>query len=248
MLVTSLSATAAERGFYVGATASRVEQELDRNGGFLVPVLGFVPGPPLSGIIQRPPPTPIFVGDPSFVSIPSFGAAVLAQPDRVEVDDVDAGWSVTLGYRINEYLAAEVAYMDFGEASLTQSFDLAGVPPLLPPREYIQSYTFNVRGPAASLLGSYPVSTNWQVFARGGVLFADQEVKSAVTFTPAAGTGRFEQTFGDEVWLAGAGVQWSFAPRWTARLEYQRTGDLDSSTLAGESSIDQASLSVLFSL
>jgi hypothetical protein len=240
MLVTSLSSAAAERGFYVGATASRVEQDLEWSGG-LLPIAVFVPGPPVSGIIPRPLP-PIFVGNP-ISAVP-----VILQPDRVEVDDVDAGWSVALGYRINEYLAVELAYMDFGEASVTRHYELPGVPPLqLPPRDFVESNTVNVRGPAASVLGSFPLSTNWQVFLRGGVLFADREIESAVTFAPGA-TARNEQSFGDEVWLAGAGVQWSFAPRWTARLEYQSTGDMDGNRLAGESSIDQASLSVLFSL
>jgi opacity protein-like surface antigen len=56
-----------------------------------------------------------------------------------------------------------------------------------------------------------------------------------------------DRDFSDEVVMAGAGVQWSFAPRWAARLEYQRTDDLKYDN-TGESSIEQASLSVLFKL
>jgi hypothetical protein len=47
--------------------------------------------------------------------------------------------------------------------------------------------------------------------------------------------------------MAGAGVQWSFAKRWATRLEYQRTDDLKYDD-TGESTIDQASLSVVFKL
>lgn len=237
MLALLPAAQAAEPGFYVAATASRVEQELDRNAGF-VPIVVFAPG------------TPSFNPSPTFPLRPSDPVggvfAPFRTPDRVAVDDVDAGWSVALGYRVNQYLAAEVAYVDAGEASLTQYYSFGGLPGM-PPRESISSFDVNVRGPAVSVLGSYPVSTHWQVFVRGGVLFADQEVQSAITST-AGNIGRFEQTFSDEVLLAGAGVQWSFATRWAARLEYQRTDDLDENLLSGASRIDQASLSVLFSL
>jgi hypothetical protein len=54
--------------------------------------------------------------------------------------------------------------------------------------------------------------------------------------------------FSDEVVTVGAGVQWAFLPRWTARLDYQRTDDLKANEIMGESRIDQASLSVLFGL
>jgi hypothetical protein len=43
-------------------------------------------------------------------------------------------------------------------------------------------------------------------------------------------------------------VDWSFANRWEIRAEYQRTGELDSSLLAGESELERVSLSVLFRL
>jgi hypothetical protein len=238
------TAEAAEPGFYAAATAGRVEQELDQRVGTPVAVLAPDPFPqvPPPSFGLRPPPGPI-------TGIIGGGVFSPVQPIRTDVDDVDAGFSVALGYRVNQYLAAEVAYMDFGEGTVTQHYSLMGIPPLAPPREFVSTYNVHVRGPAVSVLGSYPVSTAWQVFVRGGVLFADQEVEVAATVVPTSGSPtRFEQTFSDEVLLAGAGVQWSFAPRWTARVEYQRTGDLERNILSGESSIDQASLSVLFSL
>ena len=64
-------------------------------------------------------------------------------------------------------------------------------------------------------------------------------------------THPFGGTANDEVGIAGAGVQWSFAARWAARLEYQITGDMTFDSLSlflSESSIDQTSLSVLFKL
>jgi OmpA-like transmembrane domain len=144
-----------------------------------------------------------------------------------EIDEVDAGFSATAGYRINRYLAAELTYADFGEYERIDRF--SGFDDI--------RYELGVHGLSVSLLGSLPLDERWELFVRGGVLFSDQEVNAP----------SLDQTYSDEVVIAGAGVQWSFASRWATRLEYQRTGDMKYDN-TGESSIDQASLSVLFKL
>lgn len=231
------AAEAAEPGFYIGATASRVEQDVE--GGIGGPLV-FGDLPPLGGFF--PPPafgTPIL--NPIIIPIsPPFAVSYPPLPDRVEVDDGQAGWSVTLGYRVNQYFAAELAYVDFGETEVTQYHTFASLLPR-PPLTAVTRYDMRVSGPAVSVLGSLPLGASWQVFLRGGVLFADQEIEYDVS-------GRLETTYGDEVLMAGAGVQWAFASRWTARLEYQLTDDLRQNPVAGESQLEQASLSVLFSL
>ena len=149
-------------------------------------------------------------------------------PKSVETDAIDTGFSATVGYRINRYLAAELSYTDFGEYESIERYSFG---------EF--RYQLGVAGPSLSVLGSLPLGEQWELFLRGGVLFADQEVR--------LGGSLSNREFSDEVVLAGAGVQWSFAPRWATRLEYQRTDDLKYDN-TGESSIDQASLSVVFEL
>jgi|SRR5687768_6040584 opacity protein-like surface antigen len=244
--VVSLSAevsAAGEPGFYVGATASRVEYDLDRNTTVTPPINTFLPPPtfvlpPTGGFFPMPPVTAIIIGGTAnFVAL---------RPDEVQVDDVDGGWSATLGYRINRYVAAEVTYADFGEASVDQRYRFATIPELPPFPDLTLDATVSVSGPSVAVLGSLPLGERWELFLRGGVLFADQEIKtrSAVGSSTAA----FAREFSDEVLTAAAGVQWAFAPRWTARLEYQRTDDLEAGDLNAENRIDAASLSVLFNL
>lgn len=199
------------RGFYVGVAASRVEQDAQGEGQMLVGV-----GPP-------------------------FGFVVQLRPDQVDADDTPAGWSVTLGYRVNEYLAAELAYYDFGEAHVEERYfpDIAPLPPQINVRSNIEAY-----GPGLSLLGSLPLTPSLSIFARGGVLFFDQEIERR------SGTLRINHRTGDEVWMAGAGAQWSFAPRWAVRVEYQLTDDIEvgrslPTGQAGTSKIEQATLGVL---
>jgi hypothetical protein len=238
--VVSLSAevsAAGEPGFYVGATASRVEYDLDPNSLITPPILTLIP-PPTGGFFPLPPVTGIIVGGAvNFVAL---------RPDEVQVDDVDGGWSATLGYRINRYVAAEVTYADFGEASLSERYRFATIPELPPIPDLTRNATVSVSGPSVAVLGSLPLSERWELFLRGGVLFADQEIKTRSAM--GASTAAFAREFSDEVLTAAAGVQWAFAPRWTARLEYQRTDDLEAGDLNAENSIDAASLSVLFNL
>jgi len=258
MFVVSLScevSEAADPGFYIGAAGARSEQTLDKRAGvgpapatFAAVPGGFIPIVEM-GPIRLPP--PIFTVP--VVPPPVFGvAAAVFLPAGLSADETDVGWNFSLGYRVNKYLAAEIAYVDSGEASLVERYlPAAGVAPFPTSiSEINRSYTVTSRGPALSVLGTLPLSSQWEVFVRGGVLFAKQEVEAS---TRAVGGSTIsprpiDRDFSDEVVTVGAGVQWAFQPRWTARLEYQRTDDLQSNEIMGESRIDQASLSVLFGL
>lgn len=230
---------AADPGFYVAAAGGRSEQRLDRRAG-VGPTPVLVLPPPLTGVaFPRLPPGSL---------PPAFGVVTTAaQPASLSADEADIGWNVALGYRVNKYLAAELSYMDSGKASLVERYRFMAVS--LPMPDIIRSYSVNTDGPAVSLFGSLPLGAQWEVFIRGGVLFASQEVEARVfSDGGTAGGSRIERDFSDEVVNLGAGVQWSFLPRWTARLEYQRTGDLQANEIMGASRLDQASISVLFGL
>ncbi|MFC4310764.1 outer membrane beta-barrel protein [Steroidobacter flavus] len=254
MFVISLGceiAEAADPGFYVGAAGGRSEQSLDKKAGVgPVPPVADATFTPVF-VVGRDPVAGIIVGNPGapiFSPVPVVAVYRLAE---LTADETDVGWNFSLGYRVNKYLAAELAYVDSGEASLVEHYRWnPSLPPVSDVSEITRSYSVTSRGPALSVLGSLPLGSQWEVFLRGGVLFAKQEVETRVnsvggTVAPGA---QIDRDFSDEVVTVGAGVQWAFLPRWTARLEYQRTDDLQSNEIMGESHIDQASLSVLFGL
>ena len=95
-------------------------------------------------------------------------------------------------------------------------------------------------GPALSLLGTLPMGENFELFLRGGAFFGSREIKT--------GFGALDAKFASTVWLAGAGVTWSFAKRWAIRAEYQQTGKFDESLVSGETELRRMSLSALFKL
>ncbi|WP_161965865.1 outer membrane beta-barrel protein [Steroidobacter cummioxidans] len=252
MFVISLSceiAEAADSGFYIGAAGGRSTQRLDKQAGVgPIPTATFTPPDPL--VPGAPYPR---LGEPpyTFLPFPVDGPAYrVLLPDGLSADETDVGWNVALGYRVNKYLAAELAYVDSGEASLVEHYRSVPSGSPVAVREITRSYTVTSSGPAVTVLGSLPLSSQWEVFVRGGVLFAEQEVETrtrAVSGSPIVAP-QVDRSFSDQVVTVGAGVQWAFLPRWTARLEYQRTDDLQANEIMGESRIDQASLSVLFGL
>jgi opacity protein-like surface antigen len=183
---------------------------------------------------------PKSIGTTVFVSFP-FSPGVHLDPDRVNVDSNGAAWSTGIGYRLNPYFAAEVEYIDFGSTDVSEHYSLG--PPLSPPlpAEITKSFSSKVTGPALSVLGSVHVNERMDVFLRAGALFADRKVENP-------DFPGFNDKFGSTVWLAGVGVNWSATNRWALRVEYQRTGKLDQTLIAGETELERVSLNALFAL
>lgn len=207
------AAQAAEQGFYVGVSAGQTDYDVAR-------------------------------GSPIFVQINSpFGGGVMSVwPESTRVEDDELSWTGTLGYRIHTYVAAELAYMSFGEADVRETYEIDAFGPFGASLTIDQRTRVKVSGPAISLLGILPLGAGWEVYLRAGVLFADQ--KNELIFPSSSQ----EMTFGSEEWLAGAGVQWTFARRWGLRLEYQRIDTIEANLRNGEMDLDQISLGATFAL
>ena len=162
-------------------------------------------------------------------------------PDSVDVDSGQLAWSAGLGYRINRYLSGEVEYIDFGTTDVVEHYVVPNIGFPIPYETFFDmNYSSNITGPALSLLGTLPIGENLELYLRGGALFSSRGYK--------AGFGALDEKFSDTVWLAGAGVKWSFAKRWAVRGEYQQTGETGESFASGKSDVKRMSLSVLFAL
>ena len=162
------------------------------------------------------------------------------EPDSVEVDSGDVAWSVGVGYRFTRYIAAEVEYLDLGTTDYTEHYTFDSPFPV-DSGQITHNYSSSMTGLSVSALGSLPVGKGFELFLRGGALFVDREVSIPL----ALGTG--DNTFGDTVWLGGAGVGWNPADRWSLLAEYQRTGEFGSTLSAGEAAAESLSLRVRFS-
>jgi opacity protein-like surface antigen len=171
----------------------------------------------------------------------SDGIAGRATFISMSTDDDDYGWSALLGYRVNPYFAGELTYIDFGSVDVTETY-MVSIPLLQTSFTMAKDFSLSFSGAALSVLGSLPLGEHLDVFARGGVLFADQEVDRGPYILPST------ETYRQEIWIAGVGLDWSFAPRWSLRLEYQRTDDVDANATSGESRLEHFALGVGFRL
>jgi opacity protein-like surface antigen len=205
-------------GFYLGAGGGAAKHDVS-NGGALGQII---------------------------VAFSGFGGveAVQAVPRAsLETDSDSTGWRGLAGYRFNRYLAAELEYLDFGSAEIHETYNIVfGFGPVPTVIAIEQDFTTDVSGPAVSALGKLPVGERFELFLRGGVLFVDSKVRLAQRFQPSS------NTYSDRVLLGGIGVDWNFAGRWSARLEYQRSQDIERNAEIGESHVELLSLGVLFKL
>jgi len=163
---------------------------------------------------------------------PPSSSIIYPVAESYENDD-DLGYSVTLGYRIHQYVAAELAYLQFGSV-IKDAYYLfpVGNITFLPKSEQAQ---YSIAGPALSALGILPIGDQWEAYVRVGVLSAE--------FTNDSLSRKISSS---EKWLAGAGVQWGFSAPLAVRLEYQRLETTEGNISIGDADVDQVSMSAVF--
>ena len=162
-------------------------------------------------------------------------------------DDESTGWRGLAGYRFTRYLAAELEYLDFGSSEIHETYVIDDFLPFPPaaPVNLEQDFATDVSGPAVSMLGKLPLGEQFELFVRAGVLFADSKVRTGQLRLPPAPTS---VTYSDRVLYGGVGLDWNFVGRWSARLEYQRSKDIEPNLEIAESHVELLSLGVLFKL
>jgi outer membrane immunogenic protein len=66
-------------------------------------------------------------------------------------------------------------------------------------------------------------ANNWLFYAKGGGGWVGVN-NFTLTNVPTGGSINFSNSNNNSGWLAGAGIEWGFAPNWTARIEYDFLG------------------------
>jgi opacity protein-like surface antigen len=174
------------------------------------------------------------------VSAPSSDNGIISVPSTSkDSDEKDRSIGALVGYRFNRYVAAEIGYADFGDAAVSEHYRLpedlfpVGAP------EITRNFTANISGPTLSALGIWPFRERFDVFLRAGLLFADQQVRVE---------NNKPENYADTVWVGGIGGDYQFSDRWSARLEYQRTDEIDAPQGGNSNRLTQVALSVIYRL
>jgi hypothetical protein len=159
------------------------------------------------------------------------------------LDDSDIGFGLQIGYRFNRYLAAEVGYVDLGEALYEAIMTVDDGVEIFPVEA---SFRIKSNGPTAAVLGMLPLGERFDAHARAGVYFADTQLRGRLRDIEFDQNVVHEQAkAGETEFFFGVGGAWNINDTYSLRVEYQRfldVGDDDS----GEGDVDLIGLSVLF--
>ena len=164
--------------------------------------------------------------------------------DRTSFEDSDMAFAIVTGYRLTSYLAFEGGFTNYGEVTYksraTGNYLLEGGTL----NTNIESKTsgFNI-----AVIGTLPLTRDWELFARGGVLFATNKIRLVVTatgqrFIPAPGSFDVSGTENTTETFAAIGISRRVFENYDLRLEYQRVFDAGTETAGGQADLNAALL------
>jgi len=142
------------------------------------------------------------------------GAGAMESDLGFEVFDESAtGWKVFGGYRFTRRIAAEIGYLDTGDAEAT----IEGT-----------DVTLGATGSHVSVVASFPVGETFAFHARAGIINWEAELE----IDDGEGGGTSDANGQDLYW--GAGGSFNFGETWSLRLEYEvpEIEDVDVSTIS----------------
>jgi hypothetical protein len=167
--------------------------------------------------------------------------------ERISFDDTDTAFGIAMGYRLNRYLALEAGYSRLGTVSYKSraTGDYPFDSGFLDTTIESQSSGFT-----ATVLGVWPLTRDWELFARAGMLFATNRLRlqfaaEGEEFIPAIGNGAadsFSQSTSDT--YAGVGISRRILEIYELRLEYHRVFDGGEAVTGGKGDLDAALLGV----
>jgi hypothetical protein len=164
--------------------------------------------------------------------------------EQTSFDDTDTAFAIVAGYRLTSYLAFEGGYTKYGH--VTYKSRAAGNYPL-------EGGTLNTNietetsGFDFAAIGTLPLTRDWELFARGGVLFASNKIRLVVNatgqqFIPAPGDFDVSATEDTTETFAAIGISRRLFEIYDLRLEYQRVFDAGAEAAGGQADLDAALL------
>lgn len=165
--------------------------------------------------------------------------------ETVAFDDTDTSFSLFAGYRLNSYLAFEGGYTRLGQ--VTYKSRSTGTFPM-DTGSVDTTFESETSGFTVSVLGTWPLTRNWELFARGGVLFATNSLTLSIrthqeVFVSSLST-EFSDSFskGSTDTYAALGISRRFFENYAVRLEYQRAFSTGLADTGGKGDLDAALL------
>ncbi|MET0533398.1 MAG: outer membrane beta-barrel protein [Steroidobacter sp.] len=154
------------------------------------------------------------------------------------LDDSFNGYGFYGGYRFNTHLAVEGGYFNLG--SFKHRSRAMGSIGGLPSNAQV-NFDGETSGITVAALGVWPMSYRWEIYGRGGVLFASNTASIYYADIQGPVPGEFSENSVDM--LAGIGTSFTFLEIYDLRLEFQRVFDAGDESV-GEGDADTISLGI----
>lgn len=160
-------------------------------------------------------------------------------PATSSLDDTGGSWNVQVGYRFIPWVAAEVGYIDFGQATYEATITAT---------DEVYSVRYKSNGLTLSALGIIPIGQWADIHGRLGVLISNTRVRDRIEDPFTGDFLSVEAEGSDQDFFAGIGAAWNINDSYSLRLEYQRFLDVgeEGQFRGGERDIDLLTFSVLF--
>lgn len=144
-----------------------------------------------------------------------------AVPTDGEITDkTDIGFSLGFGYRFNDYLAAELGYVDMGSVKYRSAGSVTFEDGTYPAHTYIRAKN---RGPMVAGIVSWPLGDYFALDARSGLWFGKSKVRADI-YESQSYIGALTGSYSKTSLLLSAGLNWSMAPGTAIRVGYSRFG------------------------
>lgn len=155
------------------------------------------------------------------------GNGFIVESHSSSLDTKDQGYMALIGYRLTAHLAIEGMFLDLGE--MTYRATTVGAFEESEPFTVDTKLVGEVSGIGLHLLGIWPISYRWEVYARGGVQFTTPKLGGRIDNGPLD----FRPDSTADL-VGGIGIAMSMLEVYGLRLEYLRVFD------AGESGTAEA--------
>lgn len=173
--------------------------------------------------------------------IQSGGIAIIDGDSSV--DDSDTTFEIGVGYQVGENFAAELTYVDLGEASYSASGTLTDGVSIV---DLNVGLTAQAKAPVVSFLGIWPVSDRFAAFARLGLAFVRTEADATASLD-GGDSITLPESANQTSFVYGLGVEYDCSDRFALRAGYNRYTKVGDNDTIGESDIDTLTLGVRYS-
>jgi opacity protein-like surface antigen len=220
--------------------------------------------PALAAVIVTSAATPALAGEGLYVGA-SVGSSIF-QADKSDFDNavLDAfhetglnlvsgsstlekssvNFSGVIGYQFMRELALEASYTDLGKLRYHASNVLVN---------RVNAHTdldAKAKGPTLAVIGTLPLSREWEIYARFGIIVSKVTLEAQATLSSNAGsvTGAPSSQSSNSVdALAGVGLAWNPTKHVKLRAEYIRYGRVGDKDTTGEINIDTFNAGLTYS-